>query len=67
MQALTGGGTFAACVPPQGLSGDSPPSALLQWRALRQQFQRYFASGSAWTVMHGRQIFSNIACLTVRC
>ena len=67
MQALTGGGTFAECVPPQGLSGDSPPSALLQQRALRQRFLRYFRGSFAYTIMHGRQIYSNIARLSVRC
>lgn len=64
---MTGGGTFAACVPPHGLHSNSPPSALLQQRALRQRFASYFSSGFAYTVMHGRQIYSNIARLPVRC
>ena len=64
---LTGGGTFAACVLPHGLHGNSPPSSLLQQRALRQRFIRYFRRSFAFTVMHGRQIYSNIARLSVRC
>lgn len=67
MQVLTGGGSFAACVPPHGLHGNSPPSELLQQRTLRQRFLRYFASGCARTVMHGRQIYSDITRLPVRC
>lgn len=69
VQVVTGGGSFSECVPPEGLRCDSPPSAFLQQRALRRRFVDYFtnACDSTLTVMHGRQLFSNITRLGVRC
>ena len=67
VQVLTGGGSFADCVP-KGLDPNAPvPDALMQRLPLQQRFIRYIRDADAYAIMHGRQYFSNITNLTVRC
>ena len=62
VQILTGsGGNFACCVPPDDLTSDSDPKALLQQRALLQQFAAHVANQDAYLVMHPRHVTSNMA------
>ena len=67
MQVLTGGGSFADCVP-KGLDPDAPdPDAFLQRLPVQTNFVRYIHDTDAYAIMHGRQYFSNVTRLTVRC
>ena len=62
MEALTGsGGNFTCCVPPDGLTADSGPKALLQRRPLLQQFAAHVAVQDAFLAMHPRHVTSNMA------
>ena len=62
MQVLTvSGGNFSNCVPPDTLRADSSPEALLQRRALLQQFAAYVKEHNAFLAMHTRHVTSNMA------
>ena len=62
VQVLTGdGANFASCVPPDNLRADSGPNALLQRRALLQQFAALVADQDAFLTMHPRHVTSNVS------
>ena len=62
VQVLTGdGANFASCVPPDNLRADSDSKALLQRRALLQQFAALVADQDAFLTMHPRHYTSNVA------